>query len=114
MDTTIFHRVANAAPDVCRAQETEVDRGPWARSGLVMFTHTQASWPRAPGPLISRNGSHVGQVGAVGQAGMFIAPLSAESWCQAHRSSPDTHPTSPDHEPTMCQAWGGEQPSGAD
>lgn len=53
-----------------------MDGGPWARSDLVMFcAHTQASWPRAPGPFISKNGSPVGQVGAVGQAGVFIAPF---------------------------------------
>lgn len=56
--------------------EPEVDGAPWARSDLVMFcAHTQASWPRAPGPFIGKNGSPVGQVGAVGQAGVFIAPL---------------------------------------
>lgn len=44
--------------------------------GQVMFpAHTQASWPPAPGLLISRNRSHVWQVGAVGKVGVFIAPL---------------------------------------
>lgn len=41
-----------------------------------MFSaHAQASWPPAPGPLIRRNGSRGGQVVAVGQAGVLIAPL---------------------------------------
>lgn len=48
----------------------------WQGRGQVMFSaHAQASWPPAPGPLISRNGSHGRQVGAVGKASVFIAPL---------------------------------------
>lgn len=44
--------------------------------GQALFSaHAQASWLLASGPLISRNGSHVGQVGAVGKVNVFIALL---------------------------------------
>lgn len=51
-------------------------QGQAGAGGQVMFSaHTPASWPPAPGLLISRSRSHVGQVGAVGKADMFISPL---------------------------------------
>lgn len=44
--------------------------------GRGMFSaHAQASWPPAPGPLLRRDRSRGGQVVAVGQAGVLIAPL---------------------------------------
>lgn len=83
------------------------------RLGDVLHT------PRHPGhvPQVrSSAGTEVmsGRLGQWGRRACLSLHLSAESWCQAHRSSPDTHPTSLDHGPTVCQAWGGEQPSGAD
>lgn len=42
---------------------------------LIFSVHTQAPWPPAPGPFISWNSSHIGQVGAAGKADLFIAPL---------------------------------------
>lgn len=44
------------------------------RPGDALCTHP-GILATCPGPLISRNGSRVGQVGAVGQAGIFITSL---------------------------------------
>lgn len=75
------------------AGQSQARGGGWA----VLSAHTQASWHLPRGPLISRNESHAGQVGAVGSWACLSLHSSAESWCQAHRSSRDS-PTQ--HGPT--------------
>lgn len=75
------------------------------RGPAMLSAHTQACWPPA---LVRSPAGMEAMSGRLGQWGrrMCLSLQSAESRCQAHGSSPETHPGSLDSEPTVCQPWG--------